>query len=147
MPRAVHPLVHRVLTCLAVAACGAAVAQPAPGDRPPSAGTVVPPRPTTVVVHAGRLLDRPGRAPRGPSTIVIRDGRVSEIRAGFVDVPEAERVYDQRTRFVLPGLIDSHVHLDSDAGGQQGQLEDVQLETAEFAFQALANAHKTLRAA
>jgi hypothetical protein len=32
-----------------------------------------------VVVHAGRLLDRPGRSPRGPSTIVIRDGRISEV--------------------------------------------------------------------
>ncbi|MCE3286007.1 MAG: amidohydrolase family protein [Steroidobacteraceae bacterium] len=146
MPRAVHPLVHRVLTLLAIAACGAAVAQPQPVDRPPSGGTVVPPRPTTVVVQAGRVLDRPGRAPRGPSTIVIRDGRISEIRAGFVDVPEADRVHDQRTRFVLPGLIDSHVHLDSDAGGQQAQLEDVQLSTAQFAYQALANAHKTLRA-
>ena len=27
-----------------------------------------------VLVQAGRLLDRPGQAPRGPSTIVIRDG-------------------------------------------------------------------------
>ena len=25
------------------------------------------------LIHAGRLLDRPGQAPRGPSTIVIRD--------------------------------------------------------------------------
>jgi hypothetical protein len=28
-----------------------------------------------VVVQAGRLPDRPGREPRGPSTIVIRNGR------------------------------------------------------------------------
>jgi imidazolonepropionase-like amidohydrolase len=99
-----------------------------------------------VVVHAGRLLDRPGRAPRGPSTIVIRDGRISEIRDGFVDVPGSQRVIDQRTRFVLPGLIDSHVHLVSDTGGQMGQLEDVQVEDAALAYNALANARKTLGA-
>jgi imidazolonepropionase-like amidohydrolase len=99
-----------------------------------------------VVVHAGRLLDRPGRAPRGPSTIVIRDGRISEIRDGFVDVPGSQHVIDQRTRFVLPGLIDSHVHLVSDTGGQLGQLEDVQVEDAALAYNALANARKTLGA-
>ena len=101
---------------------------------------------TIVVVHAGRLLDHPGREPRGPSTIVIRDGRITEVRDGFVEVPGSQRVIDQRTRFVLPGLIDSHVHLVSDTGGQMGQLEDVQSEDAELAYNALANAHKTLRA-
>ncbi|HET9694703.1 MAG TPA: amidohydrolase family protein [Steroidobacteraceae bacterium] len=142
-----QPFVRIVLATLGAAACNTAtLAQPMPVDNPPQAGTVLPVGPTTIVVHAGRLLDRPGRAPRGPSTIVIRDGHVSEIRDGFVDVPGAQRVHDQRTRFVLPGLIDSHVHLDSDTGGQLGQLEDVQLETAEIAYNALANAHKTLRA-
>lgn len=77
---------------------------------------------------------------------MIRDGRVSEVRDGFVDVPGSQRVIDQRARFVLPGLIDSHVHLVSDTGGQMSQLEDVQLEDAELAFNALVNAHKTLRA-
>jgi imidazolonepropionase-like amidohydrolase len=77
---------------------------------------------------------------------VIRDGRIGEVLDGYVDVPGSVRVIDQRTRFVLPGLIDCHVHLDSDTGGQLGQLEDVQLEDAEIAYNALVNAHKTLRA-
>ncbi|HET7203709.1 MAG TPA: amidohydrolase family protein [Steroidobacteraceae bacterium] len=141
-----RPFTRVALASLAAAACSAALAQSRPVDKPPAAGTPMPAGPTTVVVHAGRVLDRPGRAPRGPSTIVIRDGHVSEIRDGFVDVPGAQRVHDQRTRFVLPGLIDCHVHLDSDTGGQLGQLEDVQLEAAEIAYNALANAHKTLRA-
>ena len=77
---------------------------------------------------------------------MIRDGRISEVRDGFVDVPGSQLVVDQRTRFVLPGLIDSHVHLVSDTGGQMGQLEEVQVEDAALAYNALANAHKTLRA-
>ena len=135
------------VACLVFSLCAGATAQtPAAGPAPPGAGTALPAPPNVVVVHAGRLLDRPGRAPRGACTIVIRDGRISEVRDGFVDVPGAQRVVDQRGRFVLPGLIDSHVHLDSDTGGQLGQLEDVQLETAVVAYRALANAHKTLRA-
>ena len=140
------PTMHRalltlLLTGVVTGSAGAADAPTAAID-PAASGTPQ----AIVVVHAGRLLDRPGKAPRGPSTIVIRDGRISEVRDGFVDVPGSQRVIDQRARFVLPGLIDSHVHLASDTGGQLGQLEDVQLADAEIAFNALVNAHKTLRA-
>ena len=103
-----------------------------------------------IVVHAGRLLDRPGERPRGPTTLVIRDGRVAELRDGFVDpaalaLPGAE-VVDLRSHFVLPGLIDSHVHLVSDSGGIAAQLEMVQLSPAARAYDALVNARKTLAA-
>jgi len=126
---------------ICLAATGAArAADPAPAPVAAAATQSI------VVVHAGRLLDRPGHAPRGPSTIVIRDGRISDVRDGFVDVPGSQRVIDQRTRFVLPGLIDSHVHLVSDTGGQMGQLEDVQVEDAALAYNALVNARKTLGA-
>ena len=106
--------------------------------------------PRVVLVQAGQLLDRPGRAARGPSTIVIRDGRVAELRDGHLDAaaagyPAAE-VVDLRSHYVLPGLIDSHVHLASDTGGVLSQLEEVQLDPAAKAYNALANAHKTLAA-
>lgn len=139
-----------LLFCVALLTVAAAVAPTARAADPAAAapatqGQAQAPQ-RIVVVHAGRLLDRPGKAPRGPSTIVIRDGRVSEVRDGFVDVPGSQQVIDQRSRFVLPGLIDSHVHLVSDTGGQMGQLEDVQLDDPELAYNALVNARKTLRA-
>ena len=55
-------------------------------------------------------------------------------------------VIDLRDRFVLPGLIDSHVHLTSDTGGVPSQLEQVQLSPAAKAYNALVNARKTLAA-
>ena len=147
MSKRISPTAIHGVGLLGLALLGTvARAQPLPGDTPPEAGIAVPAGPTTTVVYAGRVLDRPGQPTRGASTIVIQDGRVSEIRDGFVEVPGARHVHDERTRFVLPGLIDSHVHLDSDTGGQLGQLEDVQLETAEVAYNALVNAQKTLRA-
>ncbi len=103
-----------------------------------------------VLVHAGQLLDRPGRPARGASTIVIRDGRIAEVRDGHVAASSVgatgAEIIDLRDRYVLPGLIDSHVHLASDAGGVAAQLEQVQLEAAAKAYNALVNAHKTLAA-
>jgi imidazolonepropionase-like amidohydrolase len=108
------------------------------------------PAPRVVLVHAGHVLDRPGRAARGPSTLVIRDGRIAAIRSGFVGPTDAAlagaELIDLRDRYVLPGLVDSHVHLTSDTGGVLSQLEEVQLSPAAKAYNALANAHKTLGA-
>ena len=65
-------------------------------------------------IHAGALLDRPGQPPRGPSTIVVRDGRIEAIRDGYVAPTDGARLIDLKNAFVLPGLIDAHVHIFSD---------------------------------
>ncbi len=102
----------------------------------------------TVLVQAGRLLDRPGQAPRGTSTIVIRDGVIAEVRDGLVgtDAVPGARVIDLRDRFVLPGLIDSHVHLVSDRAGQEGLLAQFTDSLPSRAYEAAENARKTLMA-
>ncbi len=97
-------------------------------------------------IHAGRLLDRPGQAARGPSTIVVRDGKIAEVRVGLVAVPADATLIDLSTKFVLPGLIDSHVHLRSDAGGVAGLLEGVTQSEAAGAYVTADNARKTLMA-
>ena len=103
---------------------------------------------TVTLVQAGRLLDRPGQPPRGASTIIVRNGRIEAIRDGFA-APESypgATVIDLRDRYVLPGLIDCHVHLESDRAGQEGLVESLTSSDAYFAYQALANARKTLEA-
>jgi imidazolonepropionase-like amidohydrolase len=103
-----------------------------------------------VLVQAGQVLDRPGKPARGPSTIVIRDGRIVDVRGGLLDTTMAEfagaKVIDLRDKYVLPGLVDSHVHLTLDTGGVLSQLEEVSLSPAAKAFNALTNAQKTLAA-
>jgi imidazolonepropionase-like amidohydrolase len=99
-----------------------------------------------VAIEAGQLLDKPGNAPRGAATIIVRDGKVSEIRAGHGNAPAGARLVDLRDKFVLPGLIDSHVHLDSDAGGNAALVEAVTSSDAATAYRAAGNAKKTLMA-
>ena len=98
-------------------------------------------------IHAGKLIDRPGQPPRGPSTIVVENGRIVAVRDGIVAPDRADaKVIDLSTQTVLPGLIDSHVHLASDAGGIADQLNTVTLSPAAQAFNAQVNGMKTLRA-
>lgn len=105
----------------------------------------------TVIVHAGQLLDRPGMAARGAATLLIRDGKVEQVSDGHVDaaafgIAAGARVIDLREHFVLPGLIDSHVHLTDDLGGVASQLAGVQRSEADHALEAAVNARKTLQA-
>ncbi|WP_426041781.1 amidohydrolase family protein [Brevundimonas sp. TWP2-3-4b1] len=111
-------------------------------------GTTAPAAGAVTLVQAGHLLDRPGQAPRGASTVVIRDGKVEAIRDGFVGVEAypAATVVDLRDRFVLPGLIDSHVHLTSDRAGQQGLLANFTDSLPARAYEAAGNARDTLMA-
>ncbi|MBP6380531.1 MAG: amidohydrolase family protein [Sphingorhabdus sp.] len=100
----------------------------------------------TTYIHAGRLLDQPGQAPRGPSTIIVREGKVAEVRDGFV-APEADaRLVDLKTQFVLPGLIDMHVHISSDDNLLRSRLEGPGRDVEDVFVIAQNNARLTLEA-
>jgi len=97
-------------------------------------------------IQAGRLLDRPGEPPRGPSTVVVRDGKVTAILDGHVVTAARATVIDLKDKFVLPGLIDMHVHLYS-SGFPLKERMDGPITDREDAFAgAMVNAKKTLRA-
>ncbi len=106
-------------------------------------------RPT--VIHAGRLLAEPGQAPAGPHSLLVADGKIASLATGFVDPPDGARVIDLKDRFVLPGLIDCHVHLTGQLGpGQRlGFVEDsdpkVGLDAAHRARLTLAAGFTTVR--
>ncbi|HEX8467513.1 MAG TPA: amidohydrolase family protein [Allosphingosinicella sp.] len=118
----------------------AAAASAQPAAPPPAPSGAV------TIVHAGRLLDRPGRPPRGPSTITVQGGRIVAVEDGLRPPPAGAALVDLSTRFVLPGLIDSHVHLDSDAGGTAALVEEVTENAPAKTLRTLANARKTLEA-
>lgn len=106
----------------------------------------IPSAQPTTFVEAGRLLADPsnGIVQRG-KTLVIRGNQVVEIRDGFVGDASQGRVVDLRDSFVLPGLIDSHVHLT----GQQNpnsRLEEVTQSDATQAMVGARYARRTLMA-
>lgn len=66
--------------------------------------------PEVTIIQAGHMLDRPGSALKGPSSIVIAEGKIIEVAEGYIERPNA-KIVDLRDRFVMPGLIDTHVHI------------------------------------
>ena len=105
------------------------------------------------VVHAGTLLDVPGKAPKSDHTVIIRDGRVAQVlptssyseTALAADADDTVETYDLKDHFVLPGLIDGHVHLLSELN-PQGRLQAVQMSDADSAMMGALHARRTLMA-
>ena len=100
----------------------------------------------SVYIHAGRLMAVPGKPVRGPSTIVVDGGRIVSVEDGLTAPPAEATLIDLSGQTVLPGLIDSHVHLASDRGGEAGLLSFVREEPQMNALEAQMNGMKTLRA-
>jgi imidazolonepropionase-like amidohydrolase len=121
------------LAC-ALATSAAAAQQPAPAAAP------------ATFIHAGALLDRPGQPPRGASTIVVRDGRIAEVRDGFAAPEAGARVVDLRDQFVLPGLIDMHVHIFNDDDKLQARLQSNNRDIEDNFVIGVDNARRTLEA-
>jgi imidazolonepropionase-like amidohydrolase len=112
----------------------------------PSAPTATPSQ--VVYVHAGHLLDRPGEgAMRGASTVIVRDGKVAEVRDGFAAPEAGARLVDLKDRYVLPGLIDLHVHVIGIGGDPlQARLGALNRDKADDLLLAVANLRTTLNA-
>ena len=85
-----------------------------------AAAQAAAPAPATAsvqIIHAGRLITQASDGISGPATITVTDGRISAIAQGLQPVPDGATLIDMSTRTVMPGLIDMHVHLTGDPGG------------------------------
>ena len=97
------------------------------------------------VIHAGTILAEPGKPALSNGSVIVRGRTIEAVQSGFVDVAGA-RVVDLRNATVLPGLIDSHVHLSGLDDRFQARLQSSVRDNEDEAYTALINARKTLLA-
>ena len=116
------------------------------GSTPARAQQLAGDTPGSAFVTADRILDvRSGKMIRG-GHVLVREGRIVDVGAG--NNPESAgpgvRRIDLGDMTLLPGLIDMHVHLDSDPtyGGYTG----LQFSDRFWSMIAVPNAERTLKA-
>src|SRR5215210_2022902 len=69
----------------------------------------------TYAVQAGRLIVDAAQPARGASTVIVDNGRITRIDSGFTAPPGAT-IVDERSRTVMPGMTDAHIHLNGTSG-------------------------------
>jgi len=99
------------------------------------------------VIHAGTLLAVPGEPPRKEQSILISGNRIVSVVDGFVDPSDFDdaQLIDLSDQFVLPGLMDMHVHLTGELS-PTSRTEALFMSTTMSALRGAHFAAKTLRA-
>ncbi|KCZ94155.1 metal-dependent hydrolase family protein [Hyphomonas johnsonii] len=97
------------------------------------------------VVHAGHVLAVPGEGYLTKQTITVKDGRIVSVVPGYKSGPKGVPVIDLKNAYVVPGLIDSHVHITGENGPNE-RLKTFTDSSVDTAFDGAAFAKVTLEA-
>ncbi len=97
------------------------------------------------LIHAGRLIDGESDSAAREMTIRVDGSVIKAIESGYTTAGPDDNVVDLKSHTVLPGLMDTHVHLTSEYS-PESRLNKFITNEADYAFDAAKNAKKTLNA-
>ena len=96
-------------------------------------------------LHCGNLMDVQTGNVLSQKTIVISENKIIEIQNGYVSGAAEDKIIDLKDKYVLPGFIDMHVHIESESSPKT-YINKFTLNDADVAFQSSGYAKKTLMA-
>jgi imidazolonepropionase-like amidohydrolase len=99
----------------------------------------------TSYIKAGKLFDSQSGTYRSDVVLVIEGERIKAVEPSGFEPPSGARILDLSHAYVLPGLIDCHVHLGSRAD-HYAEISHFQDTPFDSAIVGVVNARKTLEA-
>ena len=72
------------------------------------------------VIRGATLIDGNGGAPQPNATVVIEGNRIQQVTTQTITPPTGARVIDGAGKYLIPGLMDVHIHLRG-GGGRRAQ--------------------------
>ena len=97
------------------------------------------------LIWCGTLIDGVSNEPKKSVTIIIENNRISAVENGYTKAGNGDAVVDLKSRTVMPGWIDLHVHLENETN-PGAYLQEFTLNPADYAFQSVVFAERTLMA-
>jgi imidazolonepropionase-like amidohydrolase len=120
------PVMRKLLLVLAVFVCSRSLAQ-------------------KTYIHCGKLIDAVSNTMLLEKTIIIEGNKIVEIKDGYTTAGATDKLIDLKTKTVMPGLMDMHVHLESQTK-RNAQADRLTKEAQDVAFEASNYAYTTLMA-
>ena len=85
-------------------------------------------KPHVLVLNDATIIDAGHPVPAMHQTVVIMDGRITGVfPTGTMQVPDSAVVISLKGKYLLPGLIDSHVHMATDPGGTDNRAHTLEV--------------------
>ncbi len=97
-------------------------------------------------LHCGKIIDTKSGKILTQKTIIVSGNKIKSVENGYVQPASAEdTAIDLKSKVVMPGLIDMHVHIESETN-PKAYLEKYTLNDADVAFRSVGFAGVTLQA-
>ena len=100
---------------------------------------------SATIIHAGRMIDGRHDQPRKEVSIVIDNGRITRVTAGYIAAGPDDKLIRLTEHTVMPGLMDMHTHLQSQHS-KDSYTERFFMEQADYALRSTVYARVTLLA-
>ncbi|WP_339850220.1 amidohydrolase family protein [uncultured Dokdonia sp.] len=97
------------------------------------------------LLHCGKLIDTNNGKVLTEQTVTILGNSIIKVEKGYASAKSGQTIIDLKSKTVMPGFIDMHVHVESETNPKQ-YLETFTKNEADVAFTAAEIAERTLMA-
>lgn len=96
-----------------------------------------------IIIHCGQLVDVKNLQVLKDMSVIVEANKITDVQKGFAAAIAGDKIIDLKSKTVMPGLIDMHVHLESETN-PNNYLNGFTWNTADYAFQSIVFAERTL---
>ncbi len=97
------------------------------------------------IIYCGKLIDTRTLQVSNDMSIIVDSGKIIDVQKGFITAASGDKIIDLKTKTVMPGLIDCHVHMQMQTSPHNFE-DEFKLNEADNAFLSIGYSDKTLMA-
>src|SRR5450432_3332211 len=97
------------------------------------------------IIYCGQLIDPKSLLVIKQTSIIVEGNKITDVQNGYITANKEDKIIDLKSRTVMPGLIDCHVHIEMEIGPNR-QVKGFTQNPADIAFEANVIAKTTLMA-
>ena len=95
------------------------------------------------LIYCGQLIDVKKNEVQKEMTILVQGNKIQDVVKGYFPATPADKIIDLKSKTVMPGLIDMHVHIEHETK-KGGAIDRFILNPVDIAFESLKYANITL---
>ena len=97
------------------------------------------------ILHCGKLIDVKNKKVLSNVSVFVNGNKITDVKEGFAQPSGSDKIIDLKNKTVMPGLMDMHVHLESET--KKGAAADrFTMNPPDVAFESVGYAKTTLMA-